>query len=181
MPRGRPPYLPAQENVENTYLDPQYRPQGDYLVSQVTHDSSEADVREVWDYILREVFTADEFFSIRHEGPVQGGRTDIQVSRIMNRQRLNFLVLELKRPSFANGAEALSGAEEQLLRYINSLGHTKKNKMWGALCIGKSVQFYSFKKEDRIQLVALHADMLRIDRQPQLVTQWLNYIRTSII
>ncbi|KAF4334216.1 hypothetical protein FBEOM_11958 [Fusarium beomiforme] len=182
MPRGHPPYPPAQENVENTYMDQQYLPQGDYLVSQITQSPLEVDVREAWSIIFGEIFCSYEGFSIRHEANLQGGRSDMEVSRIINRHRLNFLVLELKRSSYLNSTRALRDAETQLKGYLDSLGNTQDDKVWGALCIGKNVQFYQFSNGNGApELFALHEGMLRVDRQPQTVTQWLQYIRSNIM
>ncbi|KAF4958085.1 hypothetical protein FGADI_2643 [Fusarium gaditjirri] len=182
MPRGRPPYLPAQENVEDTYMDPQYIPDGDYTISQISQGGLESHVREAWSYILGDVFSFYEGFRINHEADIAGGRIDIEVSRMSNHHRLNFLVLELKAYSYPNSDRALRAAETQLRNYIVSLGSTEVDKLWGALCIGKSVQFYQFTQVNgRGQLLSLHEDMLRIDRQPQTVTQWLQYIRSNII
>ncbi|KAF4499683.1 hypothetical protein FAGAP_4134 [Fusarium agapanthi] len=182
MPRGRPRYLPAQEDVENTYMDSQYIPDGDYTVSQISQGDLESNVREAWTFILGDVFSFYEGFRINHEADIAGGRIDMEVCRMSNHRRLNFLVLELKRYSYPNSDTALRAAETQLRDYLRSLGSTEVDKLWGALCIGKSVQFYQFSQANgRGQLVTLHDGMLRIDRQPQTVTQWLQYIRSNII
>ncbi|KAF4436890.1 Cytochrome b5 [Fusarium austroafricanum] len=182
MPRGRPPYLPAQEDVQNTYMDPGYIPDGDYSVAQITRNSRETHVREAWLVMLADVFHIYDGFRINHETDIRTGRIDMAVARLENHTRLNFLILELKRSSYANSDEALLNAENQLMGYMTSVGHTESDKLWGALCIGKSVQFYKFDDSgEEPQLMALHQDMLRIDRQPQTVKQWLEYIRSNVI
>lgn len=163
-------------------MDPQYIPDGDYTIAQINRGSLESDVRDAWSVILLDVFSVYEGFRINHEADIAGGRVDIEVCRLSNHHRLNFLVLELKRYSYPNSDTALHAAEIQLRNYLRSLGSTEVDKLWGALCIGKSVQFYQFTQVNgRGQLVTLHEGMLRIDRQPQTVTQWLQYIRSNII
>ncbi|KAF5563911.1 hypothetical protein FPHYL_4938 [Fusarium phyllophilum] len=141
MPRGRPPYLPAQENVENTYMDPQYIPAGAYNIAQINQGSLESNVRQAWSLILGDVFSMYEGFSIDHEADIQGRRVD----------------MELKRYSYSNSDQALEYAEDQLKGYLGSLSNTRERMLWGALCIGKSVQFYQCSKEGSdVELFALH-------------------------
>lgn len=46
--------------------------------------------------------------------------------------------------------------------------------------ISKNVQFYEFKvRDETAELTALHDGTLRIDRQPQTVTQYLEYIKAQ--
>lgn len=160
-------------------MDPAYIPVGDYYVSRITHDSLESDVREAWSAILSDVFSYYDGFSISHEANIQNQRIDMKVSRLANRSLMNFLVLELKRSSYANSKDALRDAEDQLLGYLASLGGTDRGKLWGALCIGKNVQFEKVNVEfGQFELEILHAEMLRIDRQPQTVTEYLQYIKS---
>lgn len=163
-------------------MDPQYIPAGQYAITQINQGSLESNVRQAWSLILGDVFSMYEGFVVNHEADIRGRRLDIEVCRVNNNHRLNFLVLELKRYSYSNSDQALEDAETQLKGYLGSLGHTQEGMLWGALCIGKSVQFYQCSKDGAdVELFALHEGMLRIDRQPQTVTQWLQYIRSNVM
>lgn len=101
---------------------------------------------------------------------------DIRVSRVVNRHRTSFLVLEVKCASYANSNNGLPRAEDQLINYLNALVGSSRiqvNQLWGALCIGKSVQFYGVKKVGDV------LEMLRIDRQPETVVGYPQYIKSS--
>lgn len=65
----------------------------------------------------------------------------------------------------------------QLIGYLQGFNSTR---VWGAICMGKNVKFYEFfaaRRGSRARLVELHEDHIRIDRQPQTVHYWLEYIR----
>ncbi|KAF5717107.1 hypothetical protein FMUND_5925 [Fusarium mundagurra] len=153
MSDRRPPYLPAQEDVKDTYMDPQYIPHGDYTIAQIDQGSLESNVCEAWTLILRDIFSMYDGFSINHEADIQGRRVD----------------MELKRYSYPNSDQALEDAETQLKGYLASLSNTRERMLWGALCIGKSVQFYQCSKEGGdVELFALHVE-------------WLQYIRSNVM
>lgn len=192
---GRPRYLPEQEPVAGTvcmililcgramltiaqYLDGDLTEVGSYQIDRITCDSTESEVRDIWSTILGTVFTTNENYILSHEAYVEGGRIDIRVSRLVNRRTKPFLILELKRSSYSNSTEALQDAETQLVGYLNSLGRVDYQKLWAALCIGKNVQFYKIeRRRKRCTLSPMHKGMLRIDRQPQMVTDFLEEIK----
>ncbi|KAG5743482.1 hypothetical protein H9Q72_013357 [Fusarium xylarioides] len=179
---GCAPYLPAREDVKNTYMDPQYIPDGDYTIVQIKQGSLESNVCEAWTPILRDVFSIYEGFRVNHEADIQGQKIDMEVYRMKNHLRLNFFALVLKRYSYLNSDQALENAETQLKGHLESLGNTQEGRLWGALCIGKSVQFYQCSKgSGKPELFALHDGMLRIDRQPQTLKQWLQHIRSNVM
>ncbi|KAF5603141.1 uncharacterized protein FSUBG_7364 [Fusarium subglutinans] len=182
MAGGRPPYVPAQEDVKDTYMDPQYIPCGDYTVAQINPGSLESNVCEAWTLILKDVFSIYQGFMVNHDADVQGQKIDMEVCHLKNHRRLNFLALVLKRYSSSNSDQAMADAETQLKGHLESLGHTQEGRLWSALCIGKGVRIYRCSKESgKAELFALHDGVLRIDRQPQTVKQWLQHIRSIVM
>ncbi|KAF5003065.1 hypothetical protein FDECE_10376 [Fusarium decemcellulare] len=182
MPRGpgRPNFLGEWENVAETYLDEEYIPGGSFYVDRIARPGSvESDVREAWTTILASVFSIYEGYQVSHEHDIHGQSIDMKVSRVQNRRRHNFLVMELKRNSYPNSKRALRAAEDQLKEYLKALGDTDEKRLWGALCIGRSVQFYkvTITEQGVVRLANLNAEMLRIDRQPQAVVEMLQYIK----
>ncbi|KAF5612835.1 uncharacterized protein FSUBG_1065 [Fusarium subglutinans] len=146
MPRGRPAYLPAQEDITNTYMDEQYMPGGAMEVDQITANSTESHVSAAWTTILACVFSRWEGWAVNQEHNVPGGRLDMKVSHKVGRTSLNFLVLELKGAAQSTSPVSLSRYEEQLKGYLLALGNTENELLWGALCVGKNVQFYQLQK-----------------------------------
>ncbi|PNP84135.1 hypothetical protein FNYG_02823 [Fusarium nygamai] len=116
-----------------------------------------------------------EGFSIDHEADIQGRRVDMEICRINNNYKLNFLVLELQRYSYSNSDQALEDGETQLKGYLGSLSNTRERMLWGALCIGKSVQFYQCSKEGGdVELFALHedADLMACPERKAMPKAW---------
>ncbi|KAF5635861.1 hypothetical protein F52700_5173 [Fusarium sp. NRRL 52700] len=181
MSSGDPPFLPAQENIKDTYMDPQYIPAGDYTVALI-NQGSESHVCEAWTIILKDVFSVYDGFVVDHEVDKQDRRVDMEVGRVVNNRMTNFLALVLKQSSYSSSTKALEDAKTKLKGHLQSLGNTREGKLWGALCIGKSVQFYQCSMESgKPELFVLHDGMLQIDRQPQTVKQWLQHIRSNVI
>lgn len=162
-------------------MDEQYMPGGPMRVERITASSMESHVSAAWMTILTTVFNPWEGWAIDHEQNVPGGRLDMQVSYNVNRTTLNFLVLELKGAAQSTSSSSLTAYEDQLKRYLLALG-SANDELWGALCVGKNVQFYQLQKNGRGSgsLHSMHEGMLRIDRQPQTVTQWLQYIKGQV-
>ncbi|KAF4442086.1 hypothetical protein FACUT_2310 [Fusarium acutatum] len=129
MPGGCATYLSAQGGVKDTYMDPQYIPDGDYTVTQINQGSQESNVCEAWTIILRDVFSIYEGFRVNREADIQGQRIDMEVCRIENHRRLNFLALVLKRYSYSNPDQALENAETQLKAHLESLGNTQECRL----------------------------------------------------
>ncbi|SCV49018.1 uncharacterized protein FFB14_10663 [Fusarium fujikuroi] len=111
MPGQCPPYLPAQENVKNTCMDPQYIPGGSYTIAHFNGGSLESHVSEAWALILRDVFSIYKGSRIDDKANIQGRRIDMKVCRMSSHCRLNFLALVLKRYSSPNSDQALENAE----------------------------------------------------------------------
>lgn len=163
-------------------MDPQYIPGGDFTIAQINEGSLEFQVSEAWTLILRDAFSIYEGFRVDYEADIHGRRIDMEVCHMNNHRMLNFLGLVLKRYAYLNSTHALEDAETELKKHLESLGNTQEGRLWGALCIGKSVQFYQYSKESgHSGLLALHDGMLQIDRQPQTVKQWLQYIRSNVM
>lgn len=163
-------------------MDEQYMPGGAMEVDEVTANSTESHVSAAWKTILACVFRRFEGWAVNQEHNVSGG-LDMKVSRKVGRTTLNFFVLELKGAAQSTSPGSLTTYEEQLKRYLLDLVDTKSGLLWGALCIGKKVQFYQLQKTDdkgEGYLDSMHEGMLRIDRQPQTVIQWLQHIKGQV-
>jgi hypothetical protein len=163
-------------------MDEEYMPGGAMEVDQITADSTESHVSAAWTTILACVFSRWEGWAVNQEHNVPRGRLDMKVSHKVGRTTLNFFVLELKGAAQSTGQGSLSRYEDQLKRYLLALGNTDDELLWGALCVGKNVQFYQLQKTEEGEgyLDSMHEGMLRIDRQPQTVTQWLQYIKGQV-
>lgn len=154
---------------------------GPHFVGRVTEHCLESDVRRAWSAIISDVFTFQEDYGISHEHHIGSRRIDLDISRLVNGREMNFLVVELKRSSYAKSSAALLEAETQLIAYMNSLKSVDDDALWGALCIGKNVQFYqAISDGEGFELHCLHEGMLRIDRQPVTVKGWLERIKADV-
>ncbi|KAF4425057.1 hypothetical protein F53441_14205 [Fusarium austroafricanum] len=145
MPGGRPADLPAQEDVTQTHI---WTPDATGLV------------RDAWAVILSTVFTDAEGFMKRIKIIRESGRAGIDVAHL-DSPRLNFFVHEVKASSHSTSNQSLARCKEQLMGYLSTLPNANSQRLWGALCIGKNVQFYYFRNGE----LEAHEAMLRIDRQ----------------
>ncbi|KAM5376359.1 hypothetical protein ACJZ2D_005581 [Fusarium nematophilum] len=157
-------------------MDENYIASGSYFINQITHDSLESVVWHSWIPILGSLFTVFEGYGVSGDANIEAQRVDMKVSCLVNRDPKTFLGLQLRRPSYSNSPDALRAAEAELMGYLEALPDTDEEKLWGAVCIGKDVQFYKVKLAP-LELTVLHDEMLHIDRQPQTVTQWLLHIK----
>ncbi|KPM38142.1 hypothetical protein AK830_g8409 [Neonectria ditissima] len=173
MSRGRdqPSYLPAVEDPTGTYYEVDSI---NFLVdNRLNAKNNETHVCQTWTTLLVHVFPAVKGYSVSTEMDARAERLDLQVSEIVYRETRDesvFFVVQCKRPSYDGVVASWKLTEEQLLERLNELPGCK----WGAVSIGKSVQFYANSVDS---LTPLHTNPLRLDREYQAVQYWLDYIK----
>ncbi|KAF4974939.1 hypothetical protein FZEAL_8202 [Fusarium zealandicum] len=179
--RGRPSYLPPVENPAGTYYEADSI---NFLIeNRLSVGNNEAQVRQTWLNILAHNFPPVDGYMIAAEADAGSGRLDVQVSEVVYQGRRDesiFFVVECKNPRYEGAIESWEDAVEQLFGYLAAVARRERlrpgGRKWGAVSIGKSVQFWKYV-EGELSLRPLHSNALRLDRQYQSVQQWLDYIK----
>ncbi|CAI6043296.1 unnamed protein product [Clonostachys chloroleuca] len=184
MPRGRPSYLPPQEDYTGTYME---NPGTAYEIQTLRPTTRESAIRNIWADILHESFPRHEGYLVRQETePIPGRslRADCKVFHFeqnRNPHRMEFLGIECKQGHYETQGNSWDLAQEQLITYL--IGFRGSPRVFGAICMGKNVRFYRFfpaQDDEPATLEEMDADFIRIDRQPQTVVRRLEYIKNRV-
>lgn len=152
----------------------------------MTATAPEDRVGAMWSVILASIFPVTEF-AIESQSQNPEGYTDFTISKWTNTGgqliRRPFLVVETKRAA-CEGGRRLDDAKEQLTRYLRGLsetaemGITGKAKLYGAVALGTTVKFFTYRKSDS-KLNGLLGQRLsyKVRDEAEVVIRRLHYIK----